>query len=70
METACIALVEPVPACYVRLTGKHFDRADGAGGFRRPFPPPGSAASCSPMPIYSDVLLRLEAVNGAETSEL
>ncbi len=70
-ETACPTLAEPVPVRYVRLTGKHFDEqmepATLVGLSHRQ----AVLEAHSPVPIYSNLLLRLEAVPGeTEVPEL
>jgi len=63
-EMACTTLAEPVPVQYVLLSGKHFDEQMQPGAF--------VALSCrraviearNPLPVFSNLLLRLEALEG------
>ncbi len=66
METTCIPLVEPVPVRYVRLTGKHFDEQMEPANFVALSRRQAVLEARSPVPAYSNLLLRLEAVNGAK----
>ena len=63
-ETACAPLAEPVSVSYVRLSGKHFDEQLEparvvALSHRR-----AVLETSSPMPVYANLLLRLEPAAG------
>src|SRR5512140_669970 len=66
METACTTLVEPVPVRYVRLTGKHFDEQMELANFVALSRRQAVLEARSPVPAYSNLLLRLEPMNGAK----
>jgi adenylate cyclase len=66
-EEGCTALVEPMPVRYVLLTGKHFNEQMEpailvALSHRR-----AVMETASPVPPYSNILLRLEAGAGENT---
>jgi class 3 adenylate cyclase len=63
-ETVCAPLVEPVPVRYVRLTGKHFDEQMEPANFVALSHRQAVLEARSPVPAYSNLLLRLEAVTG------
>jgi len=70
-EEACTTLAEPVPVHYVRLTGKHFDEEMEPARFVALSRRQAVLEACSPVPPYSNLLLRLEPVPGeAEVPEL
>ena len=70
-EMACAALVEPVPVQYVLLTGKHFNEQMEPGTFVALSQRQAVLETSGPVPVYSNLLLRLEAVPGeAEPPEL
>ena len=63
-ETACTPLVEPVPVRYVLLTGKHFAEQMEPAAFVALSHRRAVIEARSPVPAYSNLLLRLEAVTG------
>ena len=63
-ETPCTTLVEPVPVQYVLLTGKHFNEQMEPAAFVGLSLRQAVLEARSPMPVYSNLLLRLEAVPG------
>jgi adenylate cyclase len=70
-ETTCPTLAEPVPVRYVRLTGKHFDEQMVPATFVGLSHRQAVLEAHSPVPIYSNLLLRLEAApEEAEAPEL
>ena len=71
VETDCPTLAEPVPVRYVRLTGKHFDEQMEPARLAALSPRQAVLEAGSPVPVYSNLMLRLEAVPGeAEVPEL
>jgi adenylate cyclase len=70
-EMARTTLAEPVPVQYVLLTGKHFNEQMEPGAFVALSPRQAVLEAHGPVPVYSNLLLRLEAVPGeAEAPEL
>ncbi len=70
-EMACTTLAEPVPVQYVLLTGKHFNEQMEPATFVALSHRQAVLEALSPVPVYSNLLLRLEAVPGeAEAPEL
>ncbi len=70
-ETPCTTLLEPVPVQYVVLTGKHFSEQMEPAAFVGLSHRQAVLQPVSPVPVYSNLLLRLEAVPGeAEAPEL
>jgi adenylate cyclase len=70
-ETPCTALLPPLPVQYVLLTGKHFNEHLEPAAFVGLSLRQAVLEARSPVPIYSNLLLRLEAVPGeAEAPEL
>jgi len=70
-EAACTPLAAPVPVHYVRLTGKHFDEQMERAHFVALSHRQAVLQANSPVPAYSNLLLRLEAVAGeTEVPEL
>jgi adenylate cyclase len=70
-ETACTILREPLPVKYVRLTGKHFDEQMEPATFVALSQRAAVVEVRTPLPIYSNILVRLEAVIGeTEAPEL
>ena len=65
-ETACAGLAEPVPVQYVLLTGKHFNEQMEPAAFVALSHQRAVLQTGSPVPNYSNLLLRLEAVTGEE----
>ncbi len=65
-ETACIALAEPVRVQYVLLTGKHFDEKMESGVLVSLSRRRAVIEARGPLPVFSNILLRLEAVAGEE----
>jgi hypothetical protein len=65
-ETECIELVAPVPVHYVRLTGKHFDEQMEPANFVALSRRRAVLETRSPVPAYSNLLLRLDPVSGAK----
>ncbi len=70
-EMACSALAEPVPVQYVLLTGKHFNEQMEPATFVALSRRQAVLEARNPLPVYSNLLLRLETVPGeAEVPEL
>jgi adenylate cyclase len=70
-EMACTNLPEPVPVQYLLLTGKHFDEQPVLASLVALSPRQAVLESPGPVPVYSNLLLRLEEVPGdAEVPEL
>jgi adenylate cyclase len=70
-ETVCKTLSEPLPVQYVRLTGKHFDEQMEPANFVALSQRAAVIEVSNPLPVYSNILVRLEAVLGdAEVPEL
>jgi adenylate cyclase len=70
-EMACTTLAEPVPVQYVLLTGKHFNEQMEPATFVALSHRQAVLEARSPVPAYSNLLLRLEAEAGeAEVPEL
>jgi hypothetical protein len=70
-ETACTSLAKPLPVAFVQLTGKHFDEQMEPGAFVALSQRAAVIEVSNPLPVYSNVLVRLEAVEGeTEASEL
>jgi adenylate cyclase len=68
---ACTPLAEPVPVQYVLLTGKHFNEQLEPATFVALSHRRAVIEARSPVPAYSNLLLRLEAVPGeVEVPEL
>ena len=65
-ETDCTTLAESVPCQYVLLTGKHFNEQMEPGAFIALSPRRAVIEAHSPLPVFSNLLLRLEAVAGEE----
>ena len=65
-ETACTTLAEPVPVQYVLLTGKHFNEQMEPAAFVALSRRRAVIEARSPLPVFSNLLLRLEAVAGEE----
>lgn len=65
-ETTCLNLVAPVPVHYVRLTGKHFDEQMEPAHFVALSRRRAVLEARSPLPAYSNLLVRLEPLNGAK----
>ena len=65
-ETACPALAEPVRFQYVLLTGKHFDEKMEPGVFVCLSRRRAVIETRGPLPVFSNILLRLEAVAGED----
>jgi adenylate cyclase len=65
-EMACTTLAEPVPVQYVLLTGKHFNEQMEPGAFVALSSRRAVIEARSPLPVFSNLLLRLEAVAGEE----
>ena len=65
-EMECTPLARPLPLYCVRLTGKHFDEQMEPAAFVALSPRRAVLEARSPLPMYSNLLLRLEAVNGEE----
>ncbi len=63
-ETPCTTLAEPVPVKYVLLTGKHFNEQMEPATFIGLSPRQAVLEARSPVPIYSNLLLRMEVVPG------
>jgi len=63
-ETECTTLAEPVPFQYVLLTGKHLNDQMEPGAFVALSARRAVIGSRSPLPVFSNLLLRLEAVAG------
>jgi adenylate cyclase len=61
-ETPCNLLTQPVPVQYVLLAGKHFDEQMQPGAFVALSHRQAVLEAGSSVPIYSNLLLRLEAV--------
>lgn len=68
-EAACTVLPDPVPVRFVKLTGKHFDEEMEAAKFIALSPRQAILEAGSTVPLYSNLLVRLEAVEG-DTQEL
>jgi adenylate cyclase len=69
-EMACTALAEPVPVQYVLLTGKHFSEQMEPATIVALSQRQAVVEARSPVPVYSNLLLRLEALPGeAEVPE-
>jgi adenylate cyclase len=69
-EAACAPLAEPVPVQYVLLTGKHFNEQMEPATIVALSQRQAVLEVRSPVPVYSNLLLRLEAVPGeAEVPE-
>jgi adenylate cyclase len=60
----CTALPDPVPVQFVTLTGKHFDEKMEAAKFVALSRRQAVLETGSTVPLYSNLLVRLEAVNG------
>jgi adenylate cyclase len=70
-EMACPALAEPLPVRYVLLAGKHFDEQMESATLVALSRRQAVLEARSPVPIHSNLLVRLEAVAGeAELPEL
>ncbi len=70
-ETACTTLAEPLPVRYVLLTGKHFDEQLEPATLVALSKRQAVLETRSPLPAYSNLLLRLEKVPAeAEMPEL
>ncbi len=70
-EEACAPLPKPVPVHYVRLTGKHFDEQLEPALFVALSQRQAVLEVRTPVPAYSNLLLRLEKVgDDQEASEL
>ncbi len=70
-ETACTTLAEPLPVRYVLLTGKHFDEQLEPAALVALSKRQAVLETGSPLPAYSNLLLRLEKVPAeAEMPEL
>jgi adenylate cyclase len=70
-ETDCATLAEPVPFQYVLLAGKHFNEQMEPGAFVALSRRRAVIEARSLLPVFSNLLLRLEAVPGeAEVPEL
>ena len=63
-ETACTPLAECVPVHFQLLTGKHFNDQMEPGSFVALSQRQAVIEARSPLPLYSNILLRLEAVTG------
>lgn len=64
VEEACAPLPEPVPVHYVRLTGKHFDEQLESGQFTALSRRQAMLKVSTPIPDYSNLLVRLEKAAG------
>jgi adenylate cyclase len=70
-EQACPPLAEPVPVHYVLLSGKHFNEQMEPAVFVALSRRQAVLEARGPLPLYSNLLLRLEAAPGeAEVPEL
>jgi len=70
-QMACTTLAEPVPVQYVLLTGKHFNEQMEPATFVALSHRQAVLEARSPVPVYSNLLLRLEAETGeGEVPEL
>jgi len=70
-ELPCTALAKPVPVHYVLLTGKHFNEQMQPATIVALSHRRAVLEARSPAPVYSNLLLRLEALPGeAEVPEL
>ena len=65
-EAECSPLAEPVPIRYVRLTGKHFNEQMEAATFVAISNRRAVIQASTPLPLYSNILLRLEAAADEE----
>ena len=65
-ETDCAPLAEPLPCQYVLLTGKHFNEQMEPGAFVSLSQRRAVIEARGPLPVFSNLLLRLEAVAGEE----
>ena len=65
-ETDCTTLAAPVPFQYVLLTGKHFNEQMELGAFLALSRRRAVIQARTPLPVFSNVLFRLEAVAGEE----
>lgn len=65
-ETACVTLVAPVSVHYLRLTGKHFDEQMEPANLVALSHRQAVLEARSPVPPYSNLLLRLESVDGVK----
>jgi adenylate cyclase len=63
-ETACTPLAEPLPCQYVLLSGKHFNEQPEPGAFVSLSQRRAVIEARSPLPVFSNILLRLEVVAG------
>jgi adenylate cyclase len=63
-EMACTTLAEPVPVQYVLLSGKHFDEQMQPGAFVALSSRRAVIEARGSLPVFSNILLRLEAVVG------
>jgi adenylate cyclase len=63
-EMACTPLAQPVPVQYVLLTGKHFNEQMEPATFVALSPRRAVIEAAGALPVYSNLLLRLEAEPG------
>jgi adenylate cyclase len=63
-EMACTVLAEPIPVPYVLLSGKHFDEQMRLGAVVALSRRRAAIEARSPLPAFSNILLRFEAVAG------
>jgi adenylate cyclase len=69
-EMDCPALAEPVPVRFVLLTGKHFNEQMEPATFVALSQRQAVLEARSPVPVYSNLLLRLEAETGEGEGEV
>jgi adenylate cyclase len=70
-ETNCATLARPVRVQYVRLSGKHFDEQMESAAFVALSHHRAVIEARSPLPVYSNLLLRLAPADGEkEASDL
>jgi adenylate cyclase len=65
-EVACTNLLSPVPVQYLLLSGKHFDEQMVPASFVALSPRQAVLESPRPLPVYSNLLLRLEEAPGSD----
>jgi adenylate cyclase len=69
-EADCATLAAPVPFQYVLLAGKHFNEQMEPAAFIALSPRRAVIEAAGPLPAYTNLLLRLEAVGGREMPDL
>jgi len=65
-EAACTTLADPLPVQYVLLTGKHFNEQMERAALIALSDRRAVLEAAGPVPVYSNLLIRLEAVSGEE----